>query len=358
MSIFRDLFNVKQSPILSVLGFGGGGTGLTQSGAALPGTLTIKMWGASGGGWQTKGWGSPAPGSSAGALRISDAPYDELGISSGDTLYVYVGGTCSGNSGGPNGGRPGSGGSGAGNGRGGGGCTSIYRNGTHSTGTLMLVAGGSGGSQHLGGFGYYPTGAPANTPPGTGSPTLAAATGDSVGGGTQGTGGRGSEGGGYPNGSPGSAFNGGPGSPTGNGAGGGGGAGYYGGGGGHGDTGAANGSGGGGGSNYQNPGISATVSHFCDFIDVPNYLGVDNSSLNISPSGSWPSIWSTYYPTTYPASSTPGFMSNDPDYSAPRCGAGNDGPSNGMPGSVVFIDVDGNKTTLTYTGSQQTYSVP
>ena len=121
MSIFRDLFNVKQSPILSMLGFGGGGTGTAFSGGALPGTLTIKMWAASGGGWETKGWGNPSVGSSGGAVSVTDAPYEELGISSGDTLKIYVGGTCSGNTGGPNGGHPGSAGNGAGRGRGRGG---------------------------------------------------------------------------------------------------------------------------------------------------------------------------------------------------------------------------------------------
>ena len=34
MSIFNDFFHVKQSPILSMLGFGGGGTGTALVGGA------------------------------------------------------------------------------------------------------------------------------------------------------------------------------------------------------------------------------------------------------------------------------------------------------------------------------------
>ena len=356
MSVFRDLFNVKQSPILSMLGFGGGGTGTAlKGGASLPGTLTIKMWAASGGGWQTKGWGSPTPGSAGGAVSVTNAPYEELGISSGDTLKIYVGGTCNGNSGGSNGGHPGGGASGAGPGRGGGGMTAIYK-GPHSTGTRMLIAGGSGGSSVMSAFGWYPTGYPSPSNNNQSSPPFNAPNGP--GGGTQNFGGSGSRHPHYPSGSPGGQFNGGSGSGTGNGAAGGGGAGWYGGGGGHGDTGAANGSGGSGGSNWQGPTINATVTHHNDFQDVPGYMGVGpNSGWNFS-TQPWPSFWQTFYPAFGPASNAPGFNSQDPDYSFPRSGGTNDGPSNGQPGSVVIIDVDGNKTTFTHTGSEQSYTVP
>ena len=357
--MFGNQWFRKERPLWTGFHFGFGGGGGGEAAPVPIKTLTLKLWGASGGGWQTKGWGSPTPGSAGGAVSIDDQPYTKLGINSGDTLYIYVGGGNSGNSGGPNGGRPGSGGSGSGPGKGGGGATSIYVGGNgHGTGTLMFAAGGGGGSAAGGSFGYFPTGAPANTPQGTGSPTLAAGGGDNVGGGTQTGGGRGTQGGGYPNGSAGGNWNGGPGSPNSNGAGGGGAAGWYGGGGGHGDTGAANGAGGGGGSNYQNPSITATVSHHCDFVDVPNYLGINNSSLDISPSGSWPSFWTTYWPYIQPSESLPGFNSTDPDYSFPRCGGTNDGPENGVPGSVVIIDEDGNKSTFQYTNGQQTYTVP
>ena len=76
-----------------MLGFGGRGTGTVFSGGALPGTLTIKMQCICGG-WETKGWGNPSVGSSGGAVSVTDAPYEELGISSGDTLKIHVGGTC------------------------------------------------------------------------------------------------------------------------------------------------------------------------------------------------------------------------------------------------------------------------
>jgi hypothetical protein len=348
-------WNIKERPILSLLGFGGGGSGLPLRRRGAAGALTIKMWGAAGGGWVTKGWGNPSPGSAGGALSVTEATYEELGISSGDTLYIYVGGGNSGNSGGPNGGHPGGAGNGAGPGTGGGGMTSIY-NGPYATGTRMLIAGGSGGSGVMGSFGWYPTGYPSPINNNQSSPPFSAPNGP--GGGTQTFGGSGSIHPSYPSGSPGGQFSGGNSSPTPNGAGGGGGAGWYGGGGGHGDTGAANGSGGSGGSNYQNPSITATVTHHNDFQDVPNYVGRGpNTGWDFS-SNPWPSFWPTFYPYFDPAANAPGFNSLDPDYSFPRCGGTNDGPGNGQPGSVVIIDADGNKTTFLHTGSAQTYTVP
>ena len=71
-----------------------------------------------------------------------------------------------------------------------------------------------------------------------------------------------------------------------------------------------------------------------------------------------PSFWQTFYPYYNNGSNAPGFNSPDPDYSGPRCGQAEDGPSNGNPGSVVIIDVNGNKTTFTHTGSEQSYTVP
>lgn len=340
-----------------MLGFGGGGTGLSLlSGDTTPSIITIKMWAGAGGGWVSKGWGTPQPGSAGGAISVTDSPYEDLGISSGNTLYIYVGGGNSGNSGGPNGGHPGGAGNGAGPGTGGGGMTSIYANGPYSSGTRMLIAGGSGGSQQGTGFGWYPVGYPSPSNNSQSSPPFSAPNGP--GGGTQTFGGSGSLHPNYPNGSPGGQFSGGNSSPTANGAGGGGGSGWYGGGGGHGDTGAANGSGGAGGSNYQNPSISATVTHHNDFQDVPNYIGAGpNTGWDFS-SNPWPSFWGTFSPGISGSASIPGFNSTDPDYSFPRCGGSLDGPGNGSPGSVVIIDKFGNKTTFNYTGSVQTYSVP
>jgi hypothetical protein len=349
-------WNIKESPFFTGIarGVGGAGFGKIVGGAGIQeGRLTIKMWGAAGGGWVTKGWGYPSPSSAAGAVSITAAPYAALNLNSGDTLYIYVAGGNSGNSGGPNGGRPGGGGFGAGPGTGGGGCTSIYKNGQWNSGTLMAVAGGGGGSSIIASFGWYPSAAPAVS----GSPNMQASGGTS-GGGNQTSGGPASPSG-YPMGVPGSSFQGGNSSPTPNGAGGGGAAGYYGGGGGHGDTGAANGAGGGGGSNYHNPTIpSPYIRHHNDFQDIPNYLGAGTPTGFNMLSNPWPSFWNTFYPFAYPAGSLPGFNSNDPDYSFPRCGGTNDGPGNGQPGSVVIIDINGNKTTFTYTGSQQTYTVP
>lgn len=349
-------FNLKQSPLLGAFAGGARAFGLSRGrgrGVAEK-VLTIKMWGAAGGGWISKGWGAPTPSSAAGAVSITEAPYGSLGISPGNTLYIYVGGGNSGNSGGPNGGRPGNGGSGAGPGRGGGGCTSVYRGGAWNSGTLLAVAGGGGGSSVMGAFGWYPTAGPAVG----GSPNMSASHPSSTGGGTQSSGGQRSQST-YPMGSPGSNFAGGPSSPTPNGAGGGGAAGWYGGGGGHGDTGAANGAGGGGGSNYHNPSISSSfVRHHNDFQDIPNYVGANTPSGFNMLSNPWPSFWNTFYPRIGPAGNAPGFNSTDPDYSFPRCGGTNDGPGNGQPGSVVIIDSTGNKTTFTFTGSQQTYTVP
>ena len=303
----------KEKPFGGFGGFGGGGLGLLGGSAAAAGTLTIKVWGAAGGGWVTKGWGNPSPGAAGGALSVTDAPYEDLGISSGDTLYIYVGGGTGSNSGGSNGGHPGGGGSGAGPGTGGGGMTSIYHNGPYSSGTRMFIAGGSGGSGTMTGFAWYPTGYPSPSNNNQSSPPFSAPNGP--GGGTQTFGGSGSIHPHYPSGSPGGQFSGGNSSGTSNGAGGGGGAGWYGGGGGHGDTGAANGSGGSGGSNYHNPSIAATVTHHNDFEDVPNYVGRGpNTGWDFS-SNPWPSFYPTFYPYFDPASSAPGFNSQDPDTS-------------------------------------------
>ena len=108
----------------------------------------------------------------------------------------------------------------------------------------------------------------------------------------------------------------------------------------------------------KSPTINATVTHHNDFQDVPNYVGAGpNTGWNFS-TQPWPSFWQTFYPYYNNGSNAPGFNSPDPDYSGPRCGQAEDGPSNGNPGSVVIIDVNGNKTTFTHTGSEQSYTVP
>ena len=354
MSIFRDFFAVKQKPVFTGFrfGFGRGGGG---GAAALPeAPITIEMWGAGGGSGdngphdQARNYGAPG-----GSITISDVPYASLGLSSGDTLYLYVGGGGQGvsgpSAGGPNGGHPGSGGTGnPGNDMaGGGGMTSIYHNNPHSNGesNLLLIAAGGGGSAAGNGLaaGGYPQGVGGGPPshyPGTFTPRPSVAPWlgiQPVGGGGSQTGSSGgyptSGYGGAPGGTAGTKFNGGS-SPDG----GGGGAGYYGGGSGRGDSGTVSGSGGGGGSNYQNPIITSTVTHHSIFTDP-----------------TWSPIFDS--PPADPNSGLGALNQGSPNYTG-SVGAGGppSGDGDGGNGYIVITDPSGT-STFSYTGSQQTYTL-
>jgi hypothetical protein len=231
----------KEAPFFTGITRGVGGFGFGKSAAGGgPGRdnspVIITMWGAGGGGYIRKAgpeWGPPSASGGVGGSMIARTTVDNLGLSSGDQLYIYVGGGgAMPGPGGPNGGHPGGGGGGSGGyGGGGGGMSSIYMKGSYSSGTLLLIAGGG-----CGGYGVFQVSGLEGDYPGRG--------------GTQSSGGAGGPGvsGGGP-GSPGSQFTGGSAGTHG----GGGGAGYYGGGGGPGDGGAANGGSGGSGSCYLNP---------------------------------------------------------------------------------------------------------
>jgi hypothetical protein len=356
MSIFSNFFHVKQSPILSMLGFGGGGTGTALGGAAGEKFITIEMWGAGGGSGdngphnQQRNYGAPG-----GSITIAQTPYDSIGLSPGNTLYLYVGGGGVGqpgpSAGGPNGGHPGRGGNGApgADSAGGGGMTSIYLNNPYSNGesNLFLIAAGGGGSAAGTGLaaGGYPQGVGGGPPshyPGTFTPRPSVAPWLSIqpvgGGGSQttSTGGYPTSGfGGAPGGSAGSKFTGGDGPDSG-----GGGAGYYGGGSGRGDAGTVSGSGGGGGSNYQNPSYlpGPLVTHHSIFTDP---------------------TWSPIFDSP-PANGNAGLGAlnqSSPNYSA-GVGAGGppSGPGNGGNGYIVITDPSGT-STFSYTGSQQTYTL-
>ncbi len=94
-------------------------------------------------------WGPPSISGGIGASMIATTTVDNLGLSSGDQIYIYVGGAgAMSGPGGPNGGHPGGGGGGSGGyGGGGGGMSSVYMKGSFSTGTLLLIAGaGAGGA--------------------------------------------------------------------------------------------------------------------------------------------------------------------------------------------------------------------
>lgn len=350
----------KEKPFAGFAGFGGGATSLASAGGA-GATITIEMWGAGGGSGdngphnQARRFGSPG-----GSITISEVPYADMGFSSGDTLYLYVGGGGSGvpgpSGGGPNGGHPGSGGNGSpgSDSAGGGGMTSIYKNNPHTNGesNLWLIAAGGGGSAAGLGLaaGGYPQGIgggpPSHAP---GSATPRAAVGPLLdfqplgGGGSQTTSTSGyptSGYGGAPGGSAGSKFNGAPGGDSG-----GGGAGYYGGGSGRGDFGSVSGSGGGGGSNYQNPSISGTVTHHSLWNDPSwtPYVDARIAGNNpMSPVGD---------------QGAGALNQSSPNYS-PGTGAGGStsGPGNGGNGYIVITDPSGTNT-FSYTGSQQTYTL-
>ena len=325
------------------------------------GELAIYMWGAGGGSGdngphnQARNYGAPG-----GAISLTSTPYDDLNISSGDTLYIYVGGGGQGvdgnNSGGPNGGHPGGGGPGVpvSDSGGGGGMTAIYRNNPHSSGTtnLYLIAGGGGGSAAGNGFaaGGYPQGVGGGPPshyPNSFPPTISPWYNMQPvgGGGSQNAGGPGgyptSGYGGAPGGNSGSQFQGG-GGPTGDA--GGGGAGYYGGGQGRGDAGTVSGSGGGGGSNYQHPDIPGPSITHHDLTTDPNY------SPLFSPGSP---------PVSSNAASGVALNAGSPHYTGSYGRGGNTtNPGTGGPGYVVIIGPTGTSTFTASPGAEQTYSVP
>lgn len=355
-----DRFFKKESPILGLMGLGGGTSSKVIAGGG-GATITIEMWGAGGGSGdngphnQARRHGSPG-----GAISVTEVPYSDMGLSSGDTLYMYIGGGGYGvpgpSGGGPNGGHPGRGGNGSpgSDSSGGGGMTSIYKNNPHSSGesNLWLIAAGGGGSAAGLGFaaGGYPQGIGGGPPshmPGSFTPRPAVAPladYSSVGGGgsqTTSTGGYPTSGyGGAPGGSAGSKFTGGDGPDSG-----GGGAGYYGGGSGRGDFGSVSGGGGGGGSNYQNPAISGTVTHHSLWND-PSWTPYVDARISggnpISPVGD---------------EGAGALNQSSPNYSS-GVGAGGDtsGPGNGGNGYIVITDPSGT-STFSYTGSQQTYTL-
>lgn len=197
-------------------------------------SITVKAWGAGGGGGSRQPIGQTNAASGGGAGYATDT----ISVTPGETLDIVVGGGgASSTSGGTSAGGYGGGGDGHGGGNqsggGGGGRSAVLR-----SSTVLLAAGGGGGG------GSYNTGGVGG--PGGGSSGTAGTTGSggtAGGGGTQSAGGSAGSGGG----AAGTSGSGGAGGGS-DGAGGGGGGGYYGGGGG-GGTGTG-GSGGGGGSSY------------------------------------------------------------------------------------------------------------
>jgi len=331
------------------------GFGRSAAAAGAPtSTIVIAMWAGAGGGWVRKGgpeWGPPSISGGTGASMIATTTNVNLGLSSGDQLYIYVGGggAMSG-PGGPNGGHPGGGGGGSGGyGGGGGGMSSVYMKGSFSTGTLLLIAGGGSGGGGLVNIAHLDSRFSAN-------------------GGTQSSGGAGGPGvsGGGP-GSPGSQF-------TGGGAGthgGGGGAGYYGGGGGPGDGGAANGGNGGTGSCYINTSYfteDTTDSGLANGVVIANifrrFPAPFNPPMPFSgpPTAPYPFFPLIGYPGPYyfgPGSSTPspfpGQNTGHPLYN-PTYGGGTTSGGNGYPGSV-HITYNGVTTSYTTVGTH-IFTVP
>ena len=243
----------KESPILNLLGLGGGVGGNLGRGGGLV-DLSMYLWGAGGG--DRNNAAEPGNGGSGGFMQASGATF-----APSDTLYVYVGspGITPGEEGPVSvpsvfGGAPNeAGGSYSG---GGGGASYVTLNGERTngsgSGTVIAVAGGGGGNAYNGGGGGgYPTG-------GSGGNYDDAYGGA---GGTQSAGGVGNPGDhGGGTGSPGSFLIGGPGGPGSSSKGGGGGGGYYGGGGGGGANSNSAG-GGGGGSSYVNPTYVTADAH-------------------------------------------------------------------------------------------------
>lgn len=338
-----------------MLGLGGGsGSGLASR-ASVNFDVEITMWGGGGGGYVRKSspaWGPPIRSGKSGHSLIAKTTYENLGLNSGNTLTIYVGGGGQmPGPGGPNGGHPGGGGNGNGGyGGGGGGMSTIYMNGTFSTGTLLLLtAGGGGGGSNWGEFGNNLAGTSSGGPGRGATPT------------SGGTGGPGVSGSGP--GTPGSQYQGGNSGAQG----GGGGSGFYGGGGGPGDGGAANGGPGGNGLSYGNPTYFANDTsdsgtndtngiRFSNmFLDFPSF---DNSfRIPGAPLGPGPFYYPGYQPYNRPPGSTasdtiPAENGDHPLYNDAYGGRSPSGGS-GAPGSV-FITING--TTYSYT-SVGTYTL-
>lgn len=345
----------------SLNGQGGFGFGRKRRGAGVDNRpIIITMWGAGGGGYIRKSdpaWGPPSASGGVGGAMIATTTVADLGLSSGDQLYIYVGGggAMSG-PGGPNGGHPGGGGGGSGGyGGGGGGMSSVYMKGSFSTGTLLLIAGGGSG-----GYGVFNvSNLIADNPPG--GPWVAS-------GGTQSSGGAGGPGvsGGGP-GSPGSQFTGGSAGTHG----GGGGAGYYGGGGGPGDGGAANGGAGGAGSCYINPLYftnDTSDSALANGVVIANQFRAFPSPYNspFNPGGNSSYPWVPYpYPGPMgPYARGAGSTASDPMTGQNRLhplyntsyGGGTTSGGNGYPGSV-HITLNGVTTSYTTVGTH-IFTVP
>ena len=83
MSVFSNFFHVKESPILSVMGFGGGGTGLTQAGGATPITAS--------GGNQSPGDGL-APGNGYKYHTFTSSGTFTVTEGTGEIEYLVIGG--------------------------------------------------------------------------------------------------------------------------------------------------------------------------------------------------------------------------------------------------------------------------
>jgi hypothetical protein len=349
----------KEAPFFTGItrAVGGAGFGKRESGGSRRPSVPIvfTMWGAGGGGWIRKAgpeWGPPSISGGIGASMIATTTLDNLGLSSGDQLSIYVGGAgAMSGSGGPNGGHPGGGGSGSGGyGGGGGGMSSIYMKGNFSTGTLLLIAGGGAGG---------------------GGAFLDISHLDSrfsSRGGTQSSGGAGGPGvsGGGP-GSPGSQFTGGSAGTHG----GGGGSGYYGGGGGPGDGGAANGGSGGTGSCYINTAYfteDTTDSAIANGVVIANifrrFPAPHNPPMPFSgpPTAPYPFFPLIGYPGPYyfgaggsTSSPFPGQNTGHPLYNPTYGGASRSG-SDGYPGSV-FITIAGTTYSFTSVGPH-TLTIP
>jgi hypothetical protein len=347
------------APFLSRLGNSGGTTAGFGFGrrrgarSTAPRPIIITMWGAGGGGYIRKSdpaWGPPSAAGGNGGSLIAKTTDIDLGLSSGDQLYIYVGGGgAMPGPGGPNGGHPGGGGSGNGGyGGGGGGMSSVYMKGSFSTGTLLLIAGGGSG-----GYGIENVAGLNATPPGPSSTRAGGGTQSGGGGGGTGTSGGSS-------GSSGSQFSGGSGGTHA----GGGGAGYYGGGGGGGDGGAANGNAGGSGSSYINTSYFAEDTSDAGIANgavIANIFRRFPAPFNPPMPFSGPPTASFPYsplvfpgPYSRPAGSTasdpfPGQNTGHPLYNPSYGGATNSG-GNGQPGSV-HITFNGVTTSYTTVGT-------
>ena len=264
------------------------------------GVVQFKLWGAAGGAACNCSL-QDTYGSAGGFVDITNST--GTGLSSGDTLYIYVG------QGGTQDrftvGFGGGGAAGGTHGGSGGGASYVSLNGTATINNLLAVSGGGGGGHNSGGGG---------------GSTGQAGSGGIGGGGTQSAGGAagtGGFGGGGSAGTAGSFLEGGTGMGC---KGSGGGGGYYGGGGGNGDCGACSSGNSGGGSSYIN------TSYF----DITTYNAQSDRST-IAPEAT-----------------------SDLDYQD------NAGQSNGTTGrnGLVVIYIAGVKYTFSYTGAVQTLIIP